>query len=258
MEGRDIDAVVFPMPPDSSSWPRPTSVRVGGSTNGARPMSLRSTPRATASMRGSIPTSPRTTPSWSASDLQRRGDTPCRARRGGRSSAGPPCPRGPSTRRGGAAVVTVPRMSSSAARTSGSRPGEQALRRAQNDAHDGQASPRPRRTRADVGRKRFGNRRHGFEYLHRATGVNASSPACSRSGRSTKPSSSSWWSTSRVRDSPEEDAQLAHRLRRAASPVLAVVNKVDAAEDEAEVPAFSRWVSATKMCVSSKHGQGSG
>ena len=90
-------------------------------------------------------------------------------------------------------------------------------------------------------------------YLHRAT-ASTRSPACSRSGRSTKPSSSSWWSTSR-RD---------HGGGRAARPpsppggvpVLAVVNKVDAAEDEAEVPAFLALGLGDPIAVSSKHGRG--
>jgi GTP-binding protein len=56
----------------------------------------------------------------------------------------------------------------------------------------------------------------------------------------------------------EEDAQLAHRLRRVTSPVLVVVNKVDAAEDEVEVPAFLALGLGDPVAVSSKHGRGVG
>jgi GTP-binding protein len=56
----------------------------------------------------------------------------------------------------------------------------------------------------------------------------------------------------------EEDAQLARRLRRAMSPVLVVVNKVDAAEDEHDVPAFLALGLGDPIPVSSKHGRGIG
>jgi GTP-binding protein len=56
----------------------------------------------------------------------------------------------------------------------------------------------------------------------------------------------------------EEDAQLARRLRRATSPVLVVVNKVDAAEDEHDVPAFLALGLGDPIPVSSKHGRGVG
>jgi GTP-binding protein len=56
----------------------------------------------------------------------------------------------------------------------------------------------------------------------------------------------------------EEDAQLARRLRRATSPVLVVVNKVDAAENEVDVPAFHALGLGEPIAVSSKHGRGVG
>jgi GTP-binding protein len=56
----------------------------------------------------------------------------------------------------------------------------------------------------------------------------------------------------------EEDAQLARRLRRATSPVLVVVNKVDAAEDENDVPSFLALGLGDPIPVSSKHGRGVG
>ncbi len=56
----------------------------------------------------------------------------------------------------------------------------------------------------------------------------------------------------------EEDAQLARRLRRATSPVLVVVNKVDAAEDENDVPSFLALGLGDPIAVSSKHGRGVG
>jgi GTP-binding protein len=56
----------------------------------------------------------------------------------------------------------------------------------------------------------------------------------------------------------EEDAQLARRLRRATSPVVVVVNKVDAAEDENDVPAFLALGLGDPIPVSSKHGRGVG
>jgi GTP-binding protein len=56
----------------------------------------------------------------------------------------------------------------------------------------------------------------------------------------------------------EEDAQLARRLRRATSPLLVVVNKVDATEDEIDVPAFHALGLGDPIAVSSKHGRGVG
>jgi GTP-binding protein len=56
----------------------------------------------------------------------------------------------------------------------------------------------------------------------------------------------------------EEDAQLARRLRRATSPVVVVVNKVDAAQDENDVPAFLALGLGDPIPVSSKHGRGVG
>jgi GTP-binding protein len=56
----------------------------------------------------------------------------------------------------------------------------------------------------------------------------------------------------------EEDAQLAHRLRRVETPVVVVVNKVDAAQDESEVPAFLALGLGDPVGVSSKHGRGVG
>jgi GTP-binding protein len=56
----------------------------------------------------------------------------------------------------------------------------------------------------------------------------------------------------------EEDAQLARRLRRATSPVLVVVNKVDAADDELDVPVFNALGLGDPIAVSSKHGRGVG
>jgi GTP-binding protein len=56
----------------------------------------------------------------------------------------------------------------------------------------------------------------------------------------------------------EEDAQLARRLKRATSPVVVVVNKVDTAEDETDVPAFHALGLGDPIGVSSKHGRGVG
>ena len=93
-------------------------------------------------------------------------------------------------------------------------------------------------------------------YLHRATGVDAL--AGLQSLRAIDEAQLVLLVVDVATGITEEDAQLAHRLRRAASPVLAVVNKVDAAEDEAEVPAFLALGLGDPIAVSSKHGRGVG
>ena len=93
-------------------------------------------------------------------------------------------------------------------------------------------------------------------YLHRATGVEAL--AGLQSLRAIDEAQLVLLVVDVASGITEEDAQLAHRLRRAASPVLAVVNKVDAMEDEAEVPAFLALGLGDPIAVSSKHGRGVG
>ncbi len=93
-------------------------------------------------------------------------------------------------------------------------------------------------------------------YLHRATGVEAL--AGLQSLRAIDEAQLVLLVVDVASGISEEDAQLAHRLRRAAPPVLAVVNKVDAAEDEAEVPAFLALGLGDPIAVSSKHGRGVG
>jgi GTPase len=93
-------------------------------------------------------------------------------------------------------------------------------------------------------------------YLHRATGVDAL--AGLQSLRAIDEAQLVLLVVDVATGITEEDAQLAHRLRRATSPVLAVVNKVDAAEDEAEVPAFLALGLGDPIAVSSKHGRGVG
>ena len=93
-------------------------------------------------------------------------------------------------------------------------------------------------------------------YLHRATGVEAL--AGLQSLRAIEEAQLVLLVVDVASGITEEDAQLAHRLRRASSPVLAVVNKVDAAEDEAEVPAFLALGLGDPIAVSSKHGRGVG
>jgi GTPase len=93
-------------------------------------------------------------------------------------------------------------------------------------------------------------------YLHRATGVDAL--AGLQSLRAIDEAQLVLLVVDVASGITEEDAQLAYRLRRAASPVLAIVNKVDAAEDEAEVPAFLALGLGDPIAVSSKHGRGVG
>jgi GTPase len=93
-------------------------------------------------------------------------------------------------------------------------------------------------------------------YLHRATGVEAL--AGLQSLRAIDEAQLVLLVVDVASGITEEDAQLAHRLRRSASPVLAVVNKVDAAEEEAEVPAFLALGLGDPIAVSSKHGRGVG
>jgi len=93
-------------------------------------------------------------------------------------------------------------------------------------------------------------------YLHRATGVEALAGV--QSLRAIDDAQLVLLVVDVASGITEEDAQLAHRLRRAASPVLAVVNKVDAAEDEVEVPAFLALGLGDPIAVSSKHGRGVG
>ncbi|MGH2640094.1 MAG: ribosome biogenesis GTPase Der [Actinomycetota bacterium] len=93
-------------------------------------------------------------------------------------------------------------------------------------------------------------------YLHRATGVEALAGV--QSLRAIDEAQLVLLVVDVASGITEEDAQLAHRLRRASSPVLAVVNKVDAAEDEVEVPAFLALGLGDPIAVSSKHGRGVG
>jgi GTPase len=93
-------------------------------------------------------------------------------------------------------------------------------------------------------------------YLHRATGVEAL--AGLQSLRAIDEAQLVLLVVDVASGITEEDAQLAHRLRRAASPVLAVVNKVDVAEDEVDVPAFLALGLGDPIAVSSKHGRGVG
>jgi GTP-binding protein len=93
-------------------------------------------------------------------------------------------------------------------------------------------------------------------YLHRATGVEAL--AGRQAARAMEEAELVLLVVDVASGITEEDAQLAHRLRRATAPVVVVVNKVDAAEDEADVPAFLALGLGDPIPVSSKHGRGVG
>lgn len=93
-------------------------------------------------------------------------------------------------------------------------------------------------------------------YLHRATGVEAL--AGRQAARAMEEAQLVLLVVDVASGITEEDAQLAHRLRRATSPVLVVVNKVDSAGDEADVPAFLALGLGEPVAVSSKHGRGVG
>jgi GTP-binding protein len=93
-------------------------------------------------------------------------------------------------------------------------------------------------------------------YLHRATGVEAL--AGRQAARAMEEADLVLLVVDVASGITEEDAQLAHRLRRATSPVLVVVNKVDAAKDEADVPSFLAMGLGDPIAVSSKHGRGVG
>jgi GTP-binding protein len=93
-------------------------------------------------------------------------------------------------------------------------------------------------------------------YLHRATGVDAL--AGRQAERATEEAQLVLLVVDVASGITEEDAQLARRLRRATSPVVVVVNKVDAAQDEAEVPTFLALGLGDPVPVSSKHGRGIG
>jgi GTPase len=93
-------------------------------------------------------------------------------------------------------------------------------------------------------------------YLHRATGVEAL--AGRQASRAMEEAQLVLLVVDVASGITEEDAQLAHRLRRATAPVVVVVNKVDAAEDEADVPAFLALGLGDPIPVSSKHGRGVG
>ena len=93
-------------------------------------------------------------------------------------------------------------------------------------------------------------------YLHRATGVEAL--AGRQAVRAMEEAQVILLVVDVASGITEEDAQLARRLRRATSPVVVVVNKVDAARDEAEVPAFLALGLGDPLPVSSKHGRGVG
>jgi GTP-binding protein len=93
-------------------------------------------------------------------------------------------------------------------------------------------------------------------YLHRATGVEAL--AGRQAARAMEEAQLVLLVVDAASGITEEDAQLAKRLRRATAPVVVVVNKVDAAEDEAEAPAFLALGLGDPIPVSSKHGRGIG
>jgi GTP-binding protein len=93
-------------------------------------------------------------------------------------------------------------------------------------------------------------------YLHRATGVEAL--AGRQAVRAMEDAQLVLLVVDVVSGITEEDAQLARRLRRATSPVVVVVNKVDAVQDEAEVPTFLALGLGDPVPVSSKHGRGIG
>jgi len=93
-------------------------------------------------------------------------------------------------------------------------------------------------------------------YLHRATGVEAL--AGRQAARAMEEAQLVLLVVDAVSGITEEDAQLARRLRRATAPVVVVVNKVDAAQDEADVPAFLALGLGDPIPVSSKHGRGVG
>jgi GTPase len=93
-------------------------------------------------------------------------------------------------------------------------------------------------------------------YLHKATGVEAL--AGRQASRAMEEAQLVLLVVDVASGITEEDAQLAHRLRRATSPVVVVVNKVDAVADEADVPAFLGLGLGEPIPVSSKHGRGVG
>jgi GTPase len=93
-------------------------------------------------------------------------------------------------------------------------------------------------------------------YLHKATGVEAL--AGRQASRAMEEAQLVLLVVDVASGITEEDAQLAHRLRRATSPVVVVVNKVDAVADEADVPAFLALGLGEPIPVSSKHGRGVG
>jgi GTP-binding protein len=93
-------------------------------------------------------------------------------------------------------------------------------------------------------------------YLHRAAGVEAL--AGRQAARAMEEAQLVLLVVDAASGITEEDAQLARRLRRATAPVVVVVNKVDAAQDEAEVPAFLALGLGDPVPVSSKHGRGVG
>jgi GTPase len=93
-------------------------------------------------------------------------------------------------------------------------------------------------------------------YLHRATGVEAL--AGRQAERATEEAQLILLVVDVASGITEEDAQLARRLRRATSPVVVVVNKVDTAQDDAEVPTFMALGLGDPVPVSSKHGRGIG
>jgi GTP-binding protein len=93
-------------------------------------------------------------------------------------------------------------------------------------------------------------------YLHRAAGVDAL--AGQQAARAMDEAQLVLLVVDVASGITEEDAQLARRLKRATGPVLVVVNKVDAARDETDVPAFHALGLGEPIAVSSKHGRGVG
>jgi GTP-binding protein len=93
-------------------------------------------------------------------------------------------------------------------------------------------------------------------YLHRAKGVEAL--AGQQTARAMEEAQLVVLVVDVASGITEEDAQLARRLKRATTPVLVVVNKVDAAEDEHDVPVFHALGLGDPVAVSSKHGRGVG
>jgi GTP-binding protein len=93
-------------------------------------------------------------------------------------------------------------------------------------------------------------------YLHRAKGVEAL--AARQAARAIEEADLVLLVADVRSGITEEDAQLARRLQTAVSPVLVVVNKVDAATDEPDVASFHALGLGEPIAVSALHGRGVG